>query len=387
MYTSCGWFFDELSGLEPRQVMLHAARALWLAHDFSLGAPLERAFLERLAQAKSNLPEYGDGRTIYERFIRPAMVGWEQVAVQYAMRALFETSPTPTHVYCYSVHLEDLQRLAGSETKFVTGRARFASELTRETAMLQFGVWHRGEHHLYGGARLIQDAEDHQSLLEEARLALTHADFAAIIRLLHDHYGASTWSLRTLRRDAQRQMLPLILDTTVAAMEIVYRQIYEPRIPLFRTLTRLHMPVPKALQTAAEYLLCLDIRRAFEEADLDLGHLSALLEDGREAHLTLDAMTLQSPIAQRLVRLAADWQANPSDLVTLQTLVETMRLVRTLPFGVDLWQVQNVFYGLFHNAYLAMRQSAEQGDAQARLWVHHFRALGDLLSVCVEPSH
>ena len=70
----------------------------------------------------------------------------------------------------------------------------------------------------------------------------------------------------------------------------------------------------------------------------------------------------------------------------IQTLAEAMRLVRTLPFGVDLWQVQNVFYMLCHTAYPAFRYSAEQGEPQARTWVHHFRALGDLLSVCVEPT-
>jgi len=192
MYTSCGWFFDELSGLEPRQVMLHAARAIHLAHDLGCADTLETDFLERLARAKSNLPEYRDGRTIYERFIRPAMVGWEQVAVQYAMRALFETSPTPRRVYCYSVLLEHLQRLTATETQFVVGRARFTSEVTHDTAVLDFGVWHRGDHHLYGGAYIAQDAEGGQSLFQEARAALTRADFSAIIRLLYDHFGAST---------------------------------------------------------------------------------------------------------------------------------------------------------------------------------------------------
>jgi hypothetical protein len=216
------------------------------------------------------------------------------------------------------------------------------------------------------------------------RAALTRADFAAIIRLLHDHFGASTWSFRTLRRDAQRQLIPLILDTTLAEAETVYRQLYEPRIPLLRTLTHLHMPVPSVLQTAAEYLLNLDIRRAFEEADLDLGRLSALLADDRQAHLTLDAMTLQSPISQGLIRLATRFAATPSEITCLQTLADAMRLVRTLPFGVDLWKVQNIFYRLCHTTYPTFRRSADRGDEQARLWVHYFRALGDLLSVCVE---
>lgn len=384
MYTSCGWFFDELSGLEPRQVMLHAARAIALAHDFVWGVPLETDFLERLARARSNLPEYRDGRTIYERFVRPAMVGWEQVAVQYAMRALFETAPTPTRVYCYTVQCEDLQRLTASATQFVAGRARFISEITRDTAVLDFGVWHRGDHHLYGGARIARDAEDNQALLQEARVALTRADFSAIIRLLHDRFGTATWSLRTLRRDAQRQIIPPLLDTTLAATESVYRQLYEPRIPLLRTLARLHMPAPRALQTAAEYLLNLEVQRTFEAADLDLVRLSTLLEDSRKTPRTLDATTLQSPIRQGLIRLATRLAANPGDVAFLQALADAMRLVRTLPFEVDLWQVQNVFYGLCHTAYPTLRHSADQGDAQARLWVHHFRALGDLLSVWVE---
>jgi hypothetical protein len=314
------------------------------------------------------------------------MVGWEQIAVQYAMRVLFETSPTPLRVYCYTVQLESVQRLTSSEAQCIIGRARFTSEMTHDTAVLRFGVLHRGEHHLYGGARIIHEADGDQSLLQAVRTVFMRADYAAVIRLLHDHFGTSTWSLRALRRDAQRQIVPLILETTLAAAETLYRQLYEPRIPLLRTLTRLHMPVPKALQTAAEYVVNLDVQRAFEEEDLDLMRCSTLLEDSRTAHLTLAAATLHPPISQALVRLVTRLAAAPSDLALLQTLTDTMRLVSTLPFSVELWKVQNVFYTLCHTAYPAFQQRAAQGDPQARLWVHHFRALGDLLAVCVEPG-
>ena len=102
--------------------------------------------------------------------------------------------------------------------------------------------------------------------------------------------------------------------------------------------------------------------------------------------LTLAAATLQPPISQALVCLVTRLAAAPSDLALLQTLTDTMRLVSTLPFSVELWKVQNVFYTLCHTAYPAFQQRTAQGDPQARLWVHHFRALGDLLAVCVEPG-
>jgi len=70
MYTSCGWFFDELSGIETVQVIQFAARAVQLAQEL-FGDSLEGQFVERLALAKSNLPEHGDGRRVYEKFVRP----------------------------------------------------------------------------------------------------------------------------------------------------------------------------------------------------------------------------------------------------------------------------------------------------------------------------
>lgn len=76
MYTSCGWFFDELSGLETVQVIQYAAPALQLAGDL-FGDRLEEGFLALLERAKSNLPEHRDGRRIYEKFCRPAMVTLE----------------------------------------------------------------------------------------------------------------------------------------------------------------------------------------------------------------------------------------------------------------------------------------------------------------------
>jgi alpha-amylase/alpha-mannosidase (GH57 family) len=69
MYTSCGWFFDDVGGIEARQIVQYAGRALQLAADL-FGPGLEEPFLERLERAKSNSPDAGDGRDIYEETVR-----------------------------------------------------------------------------------------------------------------------------------------------------------------------------------------------------------------------------------------------------------------------------------------------------------------------------
>jgi alpha-amylase/alpha-mannosidase (GH57 family) len=63
MFTSCGWFFDDIAGIESVIVLRSAARAIELAGP--IGAPLEAGLLERLAEAPSNDPAVGSGRELY----------------------------------------------------------------------------------------------------------------------------------------------------------------------------------------------------------------------------------------------------------------------------------------------------------------------------------
>jgi hypothetical protein len=64
MFTSCGWFFSDISGIETIQILEYAARAIELAKEVS-GVDLEAEFLERLSEAKSNLNKYADGKDLY----------------------------------------------------------------------------------------------------------------------------------------------------------------------------------------------------------------------------------------------------------------------------------------------------------------------------------
>ncbi len=81
-FTSCGWFFDDIAGIESIQVLRYAARALDLAGPVS--ADLERGFLERLSAAESNDPAVGTGADIYRRSVRPRWPAEQRVAAGFA---------------------------------------------------------------------------------------------------------------------------------------------------------------------------------------------------------------------------------------------------------------------------------------------------------------
>ena len=101
MYTSCGWFFDELSGIETMQVLQYAGRVIQLARETGNVDP-EPEFLRRLALAQSNLPEMGDGASIYNRWVAPAFVDLCKVGAHFAISSMFNGDHIVPQ-YCYSI--------------------------------------------------------------------------------------------------------------------------------------------------------------------------------------------------------------------------------------------------------------------------------------------
>jgi alpha-amylase/alpha-mannosidase (GH57 family) len=342
MYTSCGWFFDELSGLETVQVIHYAGRALQLAEQ-CCSENLEAQFLNQLAKAKSNLPEYGDGAKIYEKRVKPAFVDIERVAGHYAISSLFENYGEKTRIYCYDVEREDYSLEAEGKMRLANGSARLRSEITQETEEVDFAVLHLGEHNITSGVRPRDDSNGGE-LREKLIEAFSTADATAAIRILDQIFGSKTFSLRQLFRDEQRKITNLILKESLASAAAVYRTIFESQAPLIRYLHTLSIPVPRALLSAAEIALNYQLQQSVERPDLDIDNIHGLLKEAASTSIVLDATTLEYAIRRRIEKEASDFAANPDDAVVLARLQTTLDLIPSIPFPVVLWEAQNICY-------------------------------------------
>lgn len=382
MYTSCGWFFDELSGIETMQDIQYAGRAVELA-EMLFNEPLEGGFLERLHKAPSNLPEHRDGAHLYKKFVKPAMVTWEKIGAHYAVNSLFEEYPEQARLYGYRCDRQDYQRLTAGKATLIIGDALITAERTQETARVSFGLLHLGDQNINSGGQVFQSDEHYQVLLQELTAAFTRADFPTVIQLMGRHFGESTYSLNALFRDEQRRILNVILESSFSEAEAVYRQLYERQVPMTRLLTDLGIPLPKAFSVTADFFLNTSLRRALEAEELDLGQITTLLAEAQRDNITLDTAGLGGAFQPSLQRLLGRLAATPADLTLLQKLQATVALLRTFPFAVDLWKAQNLYYALLGTVYPEFLDQADQGDATAQSWVECFIALGATLGVWV----
>jgi len=377
MYTSCGWFFDELSGIETVQVIQYAGRVVQLAREL-LGDDHEGRFIERLREARSNIPEHGDGATVFEKFVRPAMVDLPKVGAHYAITSLFDGYGERDRIYCYGIEREDQRLLSAGSARLAIGRARVTSEITRESARLAYGVVHFGDHNIAGGVRHFRGEEAYAALVAELGEAFDHADLSAVIRLVDRHFEGATYSLKELFKDDQRRILERILGSTLANAEASYRQVYERHAPLMKFLGGVGMPQPPALLTATEFVLRAAIRDVLSADPLDLARFDALVREARVYGIDLGGAGGEVGYALEgaVERLAERLRDRPTEPGLLEAADTVAGISLAMPFDVDLWKAQNIYYDLSRSLLPAMRDLSAQGDAAATAWAERFEALG-----------
>lgn len=382
MYTSCGWFFNELSGIETVQVIQYAGRAVQLAQEL-FGNDTETHFLERLVRAKSNVPDHRDGRHIYEKLVKPAIVDLPKVGAHYAVSSLFEPYAERARVYCYTVDRSHYESREAGRARLALGRARVTSGITGESAALSFGGLHFGDHNVTGGVRADEDDAALDALATVTLDAFARADFPAVLRLLDGHFPQPSYTLKSLFRDEQRKILDWLLESTLSDAEAVYRRLYEHNASLMRFVLDLGIPLPNAFQMTAEFVLNTSLIRVFSEEELDLDRARALLAEAKAGDVALDADGLGYALEGTLESLTERLSETPTDLALLRQVEAVSELVHTLPFDVSLWRVQNIYYEMLRSAYTGFQKRAAGGETGAREWVEHFRSLGEKLSVAV----
>ncbi|HZR65086.1 MAG TPA: DUF3536 domain-containing protein [Terriglobales bacterium] len=379
MYTSCGWFFDELSGLETVQAIQYSGRAVQLAQSLFHDDKIEQEYVDKLAAAHSNIPEHSDGKKIYEIFVRPAMLDLNKVGAHYAISSLFEAYPPHSQTYCYQIDQEDHTILSSGKSRVSVGRIRITSDITLDSARVTFGAVHLGDHYVTGGVREFVSVEVYKDTAERITKAFESGDFTDLIRAIDVAFGSGSYSLKLLFRDEQRKILQIILNSALEEAESSYRQLYDSRAPLMRFVAAHGIPHIRHFQAAAEVTLNSELRRAIEAENVNVDLVRALMEEARAVHVNLDAATLEFALRRKLQSMAEDWEQHPCDLEKIGSLESAVKLARSFPFEVRLWEIQNVYHSVLTMS--ANGHKPEGAGCEVPEWQQRFRSLGEQLGM------
>ncbi len=352
MYTSCGWFFEDLSGIETVQILSYAGRVVQLAIELfgPACARLERDFLVRLAKARGNAPGQPSGADIYRSTLASQKFSLDQVAARHAIVSLFENLPEKSEEYGYEIGSRSVEALPSGRGSFARGRVDVCSRITQERAQVDYVVLYPGDQSVSAAVHRTGKADGdrfHNSALEIRNVAML-GDLSEAKRVFARNFGSREYSLSSLFRDDQRRILKILLDSTLAEMEGTLRTIYRDHISLLRYLAATGMPKPQSLMLAAQFSLNADLQRTIKSAPLQADAIRQLLAEASGAQISFDTVSLSYLASQRMLTAMIDVQRERG-IAEVEAAIELLDVLRELPFEVDLWEPQNRWYAISSN--------------------------------------
>jgi len=223
-----------------------------------------------------------------------------------------------------------------------------------------------------------EDAAAFEAFCKEAAEYVQRADFPEVIRQIDHYFGHVDYSLTSLFTDEQRRIVQIILNTTLAEIENSLTTIYEEHASLLHYLSQAGLPKPPALTLAAGFAINAGLRRALEAYPIDQAQLRAYLSLAKTDQIPLETATLSYIADQRMKRAMVDLQMSSGSLESLDRALALARTLVELPFELNLWQAQNIWYDILRTSSYALTMLTAEDRPR---WDQNFNELGSCLSI------
>jgi alpha-amylase/alpha-mannosidase (GH57 family) len=345
MFTSCGWFFDEISGIETNQILQYALRAMDYAQDV-FGESFHKEFTDRLAAAPSN--KYPNGAVSYQQNVITTSVDLERVATHFAVASLFEPDPSQLDLYNYYAEVEFFERLVAGTPMFVVGRLQIRSKLTRAAKMYNYAVLYLGQQHIIGNISSIMNRATFDIMYERSSAAFNNAEMGDLIGILQEYFGPTKFTLTSLLADEKINYIRAITSSSLQLAESNFRNVFNDNYQLITGLVKTDLPLPEAWRSVSTYVLNADLVHFFENGAIhNTQTLRRIADDLKRWNIPLtDEETIRHSIGLRLDREIDMLDTNETSLPRLQWLNSVMAILNDMQIKPDLWKSQNRFYRL-----------------------------------------
>jgi alpha-amylase/alpha-mannosidase (GH57 family) len=382
MYTSCGWFFDELSGIETVQCMQYACRAAELLGEVG-GNPVEPELIERLSAAQSNLDDEGDGRKVWAQRVRPARVDPEKIAAHVAVRTLVTPTALTHAVPGFTVEVLDLLERRSGRARMIASRVHVRSALTEAATTWCFAGLYLGEQHVTGGVRPPPSAPEWAAICEELSASFKTADVFAAQRAIDRHFPGAQLSLGALLPGRRERVIAAVLGEALHDAEEQLGEAYDQQAPLIRWLVARELPVPEVLHAIAEGTLRRRVLANLRAEDASFQALRDQLAEAAEVRVSLDTPEIAFAASEGLRRLIDRAGADGElDGMALETVARAAEITARMKSVVDLWFAQNATFKLL-DRLPELRGRARGGDAIATKAAQELERLARALRLAV----
>ena len=352
MYTSCGWFFSEISGIETVQIMKYAARAMQLVARFT-NEDFETHFKDILSQAKSNIAEFGTGKDIYERFVKPSVVTAKQIACLWAISSLYQDFEDEEDVYCYTVKRHSYQKVQKGSSNFLVGHIEISSKVTLQKADLMFALMQYAGGDFHCAIKEFSNDAEFNELQTTLIKTFALNPITEIIRTLDEKFGKEYFTLKDIFIEERKKILQILLKDQLEKFGNTYKEMYDQGKGSIYHMQNLGLEIPKEFKISAEYALShryndlLAGSDGFVEAPI-VQQIKDINYEAKRMNIDIDKTPSNKNFAKRIItnlnRLTKSFEIQQAD-----TIIELFEMIEKLDLQIDISEAQNIYYNKIYH--------------------------------------
>jgi alpha-amylase/alpha-mannosidase (GH57 family) len=360
MYTSCGWFFNDISGIETEQILRYASFALELYSQLE-EANIESSFLRTLKDAKSNIPKWKDGKFIYENMVGATRVPVEQIFSCGLFSYLLNKSVEIVSVGTHTVAVTNVEKLSQGGSELYFGAGEVSSKTVLETISLEFYSIHSGDGEFKSfifspGNGDIDVPSLFRSQGYQDTLALLVGKFGApaypnreIFHSYFDKLADELWQPFWLENDEFRSKLA------------------ESRKSLALLHNKFDTPLPLNALSLSKVFLLEQWTEILDSINPSIDQIGQMLNfaDG----ISMDNLEFSAVYEHRMRELISEFKKAPHKFEALDRLNGILGLLDSVPMKVNLWKTQNEVFEVFQSHCQEMQQRKKAGEKEAEQWL------------------
>src|SRR5215213_8854900 len=284
MYTSCGWFFNDISGIETVQTLRYAGRVVETMEALGLAPPVE-AFLDILSEARSNLLDRPTGADIYLRTVAQSRVTPQRVAAHVALCNLLEPEvPEPRCESAgYGYRKLDFRKQRHGRVTLETVRLALEEEATGRRHEFALAAMHFGEIDYYCALRPFASPGEYEEAAARLWSHLRAASLPVLLRVAQSEFGPEEFGLEALLPQGQGHLSRTVFGKLVGRFMEQYEHLYEENRRVIERLQEIGFLPPRELRLAAELTVGLRLEREIRGQRRGAGDYSAAVEIARDA--------------------------------------------------------------------------------------------------------
>lgn len=389
MYTSCGWFFSEISGIETVQIMKYAARAMQLAAKFT-DKNLEEKFLNILSEAKSNMPEHGTGKDIFERFVKPSIVTTKQIASLWALSSLYQDFEDEESVYCYTINRKTYKKVQKGNSAFIIGHIEIQSKITLQKSNVMFALIQYSGGDFHCAIKEYSDDTEFNKIKNNLIKIFMMNPLTEIIRSMDEIFGKEYFTLKDIFIEERRKILQILLKGKLEKFSQIYQNMYDEGKGSIYHLQGLGLKIPDEFKISAQYALSHKFNDivihsgGFVEEDL-IQQAKDINYEAQKIGIKLDKSKsndlFSRKILQNINRLVHSFEIQQADVV-----LELFDNIEKLELEVDISEAQNTYFSKIYHRIGDILETTSKRSANIK-FIEMLLEIGEKLNINTEFYH